>query len=104
MNITENDVNKAVAKEKTEWSRSMGDDNMKKTIKVKKAKNNGFIVRLSVEGDLPSKDDPSKKEWQYKEEEYVSTVNPLANDEGEFKDKMNAMEELVSDSIQFNNV
>ena len=105
MNTTESSLDKVTSKKKKqEWSQSMEANGMTKRIRVKEADNDGFIIKLNVEGDVPDPENPGESKWKYDEKEYISKVNPLASKDDDFQKKMDAMEELVSDSIEFNNV
>jgi len=104
MSITESSLNEKVSKKKQSWSKSMESNGFRKSINVRETDNNGYIIELNVSGNFPRKDDPTKKEWNSKSTEYISKKNPLATEDDNFDKSMKAMEELVSDNVEFNNV
>jgi len=90
-------------KERDTWSRSVEVNGITKEIRVREADNDGYIIRLNAYGDFP-KEDGNGKEYQHREKEFISKTNPLATKDDEFQKSMDAIEELVSDSIDFNEI
>lgn len=90
-------------KEKDSWSRSVKVNDITKEINVRETDNNTYIIRLTAWGDFP-KEDGEGKEYKHLEKEYTSSKNPLATEDDDFKKSMDAIEELVSDSVEFNEI
>lgn len=83
------------------WSKRITKGDVTKEITVEKAEN-GYIIELCVWGDFP-KGDGEGKEYKHKQKKILSDKNPLAEQdvEDEWDKSVKAMEELVSNSINF---
>jgi hypothetical protein len=84
---------------KQEWSRSTEADGMTKRINVRETDNNKFTVRLSVNGYKAGK--KGEENWINKEKEYALSTNPLAEKDDSFEKSIKAIEDLVSDDLEF---
>ena len=100
MNMITGDESKNMTeKKKQSWSRSTESNGITKRINVRETDNNKFNVTLCVNGYKIGKN--GEKEWFDREKEYALDNNPLAEEDDSFEKSMKAIEELLSDDLEF---
>ena len=102
MNTMNDAIIKSSNKKKNRWSKSTEANGITKRIEVRESDNNGYIINLSVYGDVPQKDGTTK--WISKDKEIISKTNPLGSEDDEFTKSMNSLEEALGDSLNFEEV
>lgn len=84
---------------KGRWRRSIESNGITKEISVREADNDGYIINLTVYGDFPTVE--GETEYKHKEKEFISKVNPLGDEDDSFKQKLDALEDAVTDNLEF---
>lgn len=97
-----NKIMESSNKKKNRWSKSTEANGITKRIEVRESDNDGYIISLSVYGDVPQKDGSTK--WISKDKEIISKTNPLATEEDEFQKSMNTLESALGDSLEFQDI
>lgn len=100
MNKTESELF-STKKERTNWHKSVTVNDITKSITVDKADNDGYIIRLELSGKLnPDKEDS----WDCKSKTLISKTNPLETIDDKIDEKMSAIEEMISNNVEFNEI
>lgn len=98
MSTKGNDLVSEVQKKKKSWSKEIEKNGMRKSIRVREADNGGYIISLGISGDFPRQNGEGT-EWKSIDKEIISKVNPLASE-----DKVDPMDEFLSDDIELNEI
>ena len=84
---------------KGRWRRSIESNGITKEICVREADNEGYIISLNIYGDFPTENGDT--EYKHKEKEFISKINPLGDEDDNFKQKLDALEDAISDNLKF---